>query len=54
MDDFPASGLGSRCPGDLDILRAYPEVVLPTAEMRYCCALEVVNCCCCPDCPDSA
>lgn len=50
-DDCPALILDSQCPDDPDNPLAFPEVVQIVA-MRYCCALEVVNCCCCPDCPD--
>lgn len=53
-DDYPASALGSQCPGVPDSLLAFLAAVPPTVAMRYCCALEVANCCCCPDCPDSA
>lgn len=54
MDDCLASAQGSRCPDVPDNPKAFLAVVPPTVAMRYCCALEVVNCCCCPDCPDSA
>lgn len=54
MDDFLASALGSRCPDVPDNLMAFLAVARPTVAMRYCCALEVVNYCCCPDCPGSA
>lgn len=51
-DDCPALDLDSRCPDDPDNQLAFPAVVQIVA-MRYCCALEFVNCCCCPDYPDS-
>lgn len=54
MDDFLASALDSRCPDVPDNPMAFLAVVRPTVAMRYCCALEVVNYCCCPDCPGSA
>lgn len=53
-DDFLASGPGSRCPDVPDNPLAFLVVVPSTVAMRYYCALEVVNCCCCPDCPGSA
>lgn len=53
MDGFLASSLGSRCPDDPDNPLAFLAVV-QTGAMRCCCALEVVNYCYCPDCPDSA
>lgn len=50
-DDCLASGLDSRCQDGPGNPLAFPAVVLIGA-MKYCCALEVVNCCCYPDCPD--